>query len=529
VDGAMKRSLFVWFVLFSVPVMLCGVSGCEEWRSALYPADWEPGDKDSKGRFLHDFSYAGYKNGEEDLPTVSGPLFHVTSNGADKTGNDDATSAIQTTINQAQNAGGGVVYFPQGIYRVEGKLSISKSKIILRGAGSTKSKIYFTKYSDMNHQAHISFTGNVSTQGNWLLSQDGKNPSDHVFLGSTSGLAIGDEVALGFTITPEFRAEHGMSSYWGFSAGNWKTFFRRTITEINSSTGKVSFDVPLRYILKTRDGASLKKEGGYNHSCGMEKLGLANAVKYRKAWKQDQVRVAEFVGLKDSWMKEIRSFEPPVSGVKGKHLQSSGLWVKASKRVTVVDCHLQKAQHRGGGGNGYLFQVSQSNEILTQDCSGSKGRHNFIQGWDFSTSGCVWLRCKTSKGRKLLGWWDFIGTKGDSDFHHALAMGNLVDSCEVNDGWTAVNRKHWSSGAGHSSTQNVFWNTVGSGKIKSRQYGWGYVIGTKSVSVSTSTWGYGGSGTAPRDYVEGKGKGNTLTPASLYEDQLDRRTNSVSP
>ena len=109
-------------------------------------------------------------------------------------------------------------------------------------------------------------------------------------------------------------------------------------------------------------------------------------------------------------------------------------------------------------------------------------------------------------------------------------MANLVDNCEVNDGWEAANRKGWSSGAGHTATQSVFWNSVGSGKITSRQYGMGYVIGTaKSISVSVSTWGIGGSGTAPKDFVEGKGKGAMLVPQSLYEDQLDRRTSAAGP
>ncbi len=508
-------------------LVLFTVTGCgEEWRSALYPLDWEPGDKDSQGRFLHDFSYAGYKNGEEAIPNVTGPVFNVTANGADTSGGSDSTQDIQATINQAQGAGGGVVYFPQGLYRVNGTLSVTKSNVVLRGAGYSKSRIYFTKYSGMDHKAHITFKANLSTSGNWLLSQDAKNQADHVFLSDTSGLSVGDEISLGIKITNAFRAEHAMSNYWGFSAGQWRAIFRRVITGINAGSGKVTFDVPLRYPLKTRDQASLKKEGGYNHGCAVEKLGVANAVKYKKAWQHDQVRVIDFIGLKDSWIKGVRSFNPPVSGDKGKHLQSGGIRIKLSKRITVADCRMEKGQNRGGGGNGYLYEISRSNEILTRDCTGYKGRHNFTQNWDFGTSGCVWLRCKTSGGREMLGWWDPVGIGSESDFHHALAMGNLVDSCTVDDGWSAANRKNWSSGAGHTSTQCVFWNTSGSGTIKSRQYGWGYVIGTtSSISVKTSTWGIGGSGTSPKDFVEGKGKASTLVPASLYEDQLDKRTN----
>ena len=41
-------------------------------RSRLYPSDWTPGMLDGQGRFLPDFSYAGYKNGEQEPPTAPG-------------------------------------------------------------------------------------------------------------------------------------------------------------------------------------------------------------------------------------------------------------------------------------------------------------------------------------------------------------------------------------------------------------------------------------------------------------------------
>ena len=73
----------------------------------------------------------------------------------------------------------------------------------------------------------------------------------------------------------------------------------------------------------------------------------------------------------------------------------------------------------------------------------------------------------------------------------------------------------------------MFWNVVGEGVVRSRQHGWGYVIGTApSVAVETSTDGPAGEGTEPEDWREGIGAGATLEPASLYEDQFRRRTGS---
>src|SRR5687767_1737432 len=48
------------------------------WCSALYPPSWSASDPpDSAGRFLHDFSFAGYRYGEP-LPTsVPGAIYDV--------------------------------------------------------------------------------------------------------------------------------------------------------------------------------------------------------------------------------------------------------------------------------------------------------------------------------------------------------------------------------------------------------------------------------------------------------------------
>src|SRR6185369_2084263 len=94
-------------------------------------------------KLIQDFSYAGYKAGEQPLPAVSGPLFDVTAApyNADKTGTTDSTIAIQNAINAAQSAGGGVVILPAGQYNISPQgantyaLRVNASNIVVRGAG----------------------------------------------------------------------------------------------------------------------------------------------------------------------------------------------------------------------------------------------------------------------------------------------------------------------------------------------------------------------------------------------------------
>jgi hypothetical protein len=504
------------------------------WRSVLFPEGWTPDATLESGQFLHDFSYAGYRNSESPIPTeLDLPVFSISDFGAVE--GEDATLAIQSTIDAATEAGGGIVSIPEGLYRCDDLLIVSASNVVLRGAGSEKSRLYFSRHLDMSDKSHIVFRGNLTTSPEILLVSDGENRSSWLEVADASTLLVGDDVAVGWEISEQFIDEHGMVGTWKAFNGQWVPFFRREIVAIDSSSEphRIQLDVPIRYPALLRDGASVKKESGYISEVGVQDLGLSNAVGFEEAWSNVRVHLVEFRGVKDGWIERLRSFDSPLApdaddGVR-KHLQNGGVVVRASKRVSVHDTTMELAQNRGPGGCGYLFEVRTSSEILFSDCVARKGRHNFIQNWGFGTTGCVWLRCFSSGGLSVpLQAFPEIGGRGYSEFHHSLATANLIDSCTFNDGWKAVNRQDWSTGAGHTATQNVFWNNGGTGRLVSRQYGQGYVIGSEpELEIATTlTTGLGNkeaAGTSPEDYTEGLGLGETLEPTSLFDAQLGLR------
>ncbi|MSP24577.1 MAG: hypothetical protein EXR75_05315 [Myxococcales bacterium] len=513
-----------------------GAGGASEagWRSVLYPKDWVPGFATPAGHRVQDYSYAGYKNGAVPFgaPVVT-TVHDVTMSGVDATGGLDATAKVQALIDSLA-AVGGVVYFPAGTYRFDGRLKLGASKLVLRGDGPKLSKLYFTKATGMAYLSHITFSGSLSDSAEALLTEDGHVFATDVAVPNASAFKPGDDVVIGWVITPEFIAEHQMTGTWDHSTnafhGKWQPFFRRNVISVDlvSTPNRVVFDVPLRYETKTRDLASIRKQAGYLSECGVEHLGLGNAVGWDDAWAQNQVHVLELAGTKDCWVHDVASFDPPTGPTSGNgadaHLQSGGLIVQASKRVTVADGDLSNAENRGGGGNGYLFEVRQSSEVLFRDLVGSAGRHNFIQNWGFGVTGCVWLRVKSKDGNAWLNK-NFPGLAGLSEFHHSLAHANLFDASSFDDGLGIVNREAYSSYSGHTGTENTIWNTSGKGLVRSRQFGTGYVVGTKGVSVDVKLEGFvvGGVGTAPVDFTEGVGEAADLVPQSLYEDQLARR------
>jgi hypothetical protein len=506
------------------------------WRSQLYPANWTPVFQTASGHQIHDFSYAGYKNGSTPIgvPTSTVVYNVVTQYGADNSGQSDVTPVVQQAITHALAAGGGIVYFPAGDYRFDGQVSIAGSNLVLRGAGSQSSRLFFTSFSGLSYQSHLTFRGSLQESNEQLLVSTAPAHQNELEVADASGYAIGDDVLIGWEITSAFISDHQMTGTWDHSTNafkyTWQPFFRRQITMIDtqSTPNKIFVDVPLRYSALVRDSASLKKETGYLQDVGVEELALGNAVSWGDAWSENQIHVLEMRGVKDSWIREVKSFDPPTAPTSGRgrtdHLQSSGLLIRYAKRVTVADSEMHGAQNKGGGGNGYLFEVRQSSEILFVDLRASKGRHNFIQNWGFGVSGCVWLRVHSSLGNAWINQ-SFPGNVGYSEFHHSLAMANLIDQSHFDDGWSIVNRGNWSSYSGHTGTQNVMWNTKGNGNLRSRQFGMGYVIGTRDITVETSVGGFssGASGTAPEDYTEGLEEGGDMYPQSLYEDQLAKR------
>ncbi len=472
-----------------------------EWRSALYPAEWSPTFTDDAGRFLHDFSYAGFEGGT--TPPTSAPAITLQAPAG------DATAMIQRALDD-----GGVVLLAPGTWRVEGTLTISKPHVVLRGSGDS-TILVFTKSSGLEFGQNVTVGAAPQFGVEAPVLLDTPARATRLELGG-GALQVGDDVVVGHVITPEFIAAHGMTGTWRAFNDTWQPIAWRTITAIDGAT--VTLDVPLRSPLLTRDRPSLRRVTHTLHHVGIESLSFTNAVDPAAALAMNQVSVFHFTGVKDVWLRDVHS----VSLDGGAHVQSGGIRVHQSKRVTVMNSSIGRAQNRGSGGNGYLFEVRQSNEVLFRDCEARDGRHNFIQNWGFGVSGCVWQRVSSSGGTAENGFG--INARGVSEFHHSLATGNLIEDSVFDDGFAIVNRGQESTGAGHTGTENVFWNVRGTGVVRSMQLGHGFVIGTDGLSIETrDLFLLGHTGTEPFDWVEGVDAGSTLTPRSLFDDQRARR------
>jgi hypothetical protein len=542
----------------AVAGMLLWPASAQAWRSTLYPTNWQPPTIASASfetdKLIQDFSYAGYKAGEQPIPNVAGPLFNVTSPpyNADKTGATDATAAIQSAINAAQAAGGGVVVLPAGTYAVSPQgansyaLQISASNVILRGAGAGTTFLLNTS-TNLRSKSIISVTGPSaagfysSGAASVTISQDLLGPTLEIPVTSVSGFTTGQWVVVRADCTDAWITEHGEPDWIGYgSALRGVAYFRRVMA-VNGNT--LTLNAPTRYYLKTRDNARVVRlSSGPVMNCGLEDFSIGNVQHNGAGWAEDDYNVAgtgaydahdsyaiRLVRARDSWVRNVATFQP-AGNTTTAHLLSNGILLLESSQLTLTNCDFQRTQYGGAGGNGYVYRLQNAGECLLDNCRATFTRHGFVLS-HMAAAGNVYRSCTDKDSGRQTGDTGFQTTAGaNSDHHMHLSHANLIDACTGDGSCFEARYRPYGSAPLHDLTaaHSVYWNTrgIGSGPsyvVQTEQARYGYVIGTRGSRSGVSLSTYGGTKCNPLDHVEGAGAGETLEPASLYQDQLNRR------
>ena len=152
--GALKGDFFVppWFYTRKatpLPDALETPTFQEPERavSALW-TDFKEANTKGEEPELPDFSYAGYAYGTEARPEATGSLFNVSDYGARPNQEGSDRHAVEKAISAAEEAGGGIIYFPPGLYNLSEEegcyepIRIRKGNIVLKGAGRDKTELF---------------------------------------------------------------------------------------------------------------------------------------------------------------------------------------------------------------------------------------------------------------------------------------------------------------------------------------------------------------------------------------------------
>ncbi len=511
------------------------------WRSKLYPENWQPASPNKEGLFLHDFSYAGYMHGEDKVPNnPPGAVYDVTkiAYNADKKGEKDSTKAIQKAIDDAEAAGGGIVYLPAGTYKISVQdekdkeiLRIQESGVVLRGDGPGKTFL-FNKTTNMREKAVIRIqpdTNGIVEERPEKTSRITKNyklPTTELAVAEASKFKVGDWVAVSNSLTQSRLKEMKMDKLWT-PKDTWQVHARKVVG-VDTAKNTITIDIPTRYEIRTDENPRVFVIRKPIEGVGIERLSFGNEKNPKSGWEFDdfqnkntgayQVDMSEYIRVNhvaNSWMRQLETYEAPKNG--GVHTLSTAIVLDEwTRNMTLSDIEIRSPQYRGGGGNGYGIQIF-GGDNLVDGCLLSGGRHNAVFSGPMAM-GNVFTNC-TLRG----------GTD-PSETHGRFSVANLFDSITLANGEDLTSEDRGDAGNsnhGLTSTQTVFWNITGNGTVTSQQYKIGYVIGT-SQGVKINLQGNGGNLTSPTDYSEGANRASSLQPQSLYKNQLSRRLSGAT-
>ncbi len=555
----LPRHALAVFALLSAFALAPSIVAESPWRSELYPSvGYDPSAANLEtDKVLQDFSFAGYRRGEAPIPDVAGPVFDVTAEPyrADASGETDATAAIQTAIDAAGRAGGGVVFLPAGTYRLEipknapHALLIEHSGVVLRGAGRERTFLLGASWEGIRLKNVIRVRGPAEAgyrhRGTQQvpLSTDLLNSTRIIPVADTAPFSVGDTVVIRNDIGDAWIEEHNVPGWLGLGPRLGALAYRRTVLAIDSAAGTLTVDAPTRYALKLRDSARVVRLARPPISeVGLEDFSIGQLEHPGETWAErdfDQegapahdIHGVIFLGVervRDSWIRRVSSYRP-AQNRSTAHLLSGGLALRESTHVTVEDCSLQRPQYGGGGGNGYMYRFSHAGECLMQRSEARFARHGFVF-LGIGTSGNVIYDCVDAETGYATGSTGSYRAGGRSSDHHMHpGQANLIDSCTAEDSWFEAVYRPYGSAPKHYLTalHSVFWNTRGTGSIaapvvRSEQGRYGYVIGTRGPRSRVELPRRSPAATDPVDHVEGEGRGDTLVPQSLFQDQRARR------
>ncbi|HEU4422598.1 MAG TPA: hypothetical protein VFR67_08660 [Pilimelia sp.] len=404
---------------------------------------------DPAGNRIPDFSYAGYRYGEADLPNVPVVATLTPVSG-------DNTRRIQDAVDRVgsrtpdKNGHRGALRLAPGTYEIRGTVRVRHSGVVLRGSGdgaSPASATILRARGNTPDKRTVVVLGTNS--GNpWTTGSAVDITTRFVGVGSTS-FEVANAAA--FKAGQEVVVRHPSSRRWldavggggvvkapRWTEGSMDLRWVRRVTRIEGN--RLHLDAPiynhLDRSLTTSTVAPVTRRNLVSES-GVENLRVdietAGGEDEKHAWNAIGV-----VGADNSWVQNVSTL----------HFGYAGVLTSGAIRITVRNARATEPVAVRTGGNMYNFAANGFTQlVLFTGCHAGQGRHSFVSNGTTTVSGVVWHRC-TMQG-------------GDVEGHRRWSQGMLFDNIRetgtANSQAKLINRGDFGSSHGWGSAHSVVW------------------------------------------------------------------------
>lgn len=297
-----------------------------------------------EGDRVPDVTYAGMPGG---IPQVDGPVFDVTTFGADGKDDQPDEKAIAAAVASAAAKGGGVVYIPNGAYHLNDCIEISDGGIVVRGQSCDGTVLVLDNAATgggfYDARAAIHFKGAMKIDyADKFLAQTAEP-------GATSLTFKSHDYQPGETIIWEGKP----NSHW--------------MKVVAVEGPKVSINQPLRYAL-------VPDKGKFRRYGMIEKVGVESLT--IRTPREMNTNGVNFYGVWGGWLRDVAILKAGRFAVGYNN----------TRYLEIRDCFFDDAWKKGSGGVGYAGFWSTADSLMDNvEMHNMRHAPNFQDG----ASGCV--------------------------------------------------------------------------------------------------------------------------------------------
>lgn len=334
---------------------------------------------------LPDFSYAGYRQGEKEIPNVTNyKIFDVTTFGAKPNDEISDKVAIQKAIDAANKNGSGIVFFPKGRFLVndEGDARNSiiskKSNIIFRGSGSgVNGTELFMKNTlppaDPSKMWTVPplfiFTSGGSDNKIGIITKAAAVGDSTIELNTIEGLEPGDWIVLKLLdnnkdlIAAELKTQQ-VEPTWSYLVNKGidvKVFYQIKSIKNNELTLKA----PVSYTIDPKYKWEVSKFAN-SEEVGIEDIAFVGNWKekfvHHRSWQDDSgYTMVRINRTTNSWMKNCRFTDCSVAAI-----------VLQSANISVLNCKID-----GNSGHEAITSNGSTNVLIAKCVDEASQWHSF--------------------------------------------------------------------------------------------------------------------------------------------------------